>query len=216
MSAARSTGTCLDEMDIAPEDARRQGHRTAGDPTTLPDEALIAGMAAGDEQAGLTFIKRHERRVFGIALAITTNRSLAEEVSQEAMLRAWRHAGAFDAMRAPATAWLSTITRNLAIDALRLQRSVPVDPDDALWLRLGDDGAAPEDHAVHADVLEHVRFALRSLPAEQRRALVRSAFYGQTAAEIAEAEHIALGTAKSRIRLGLARVRDILRAEEDR
>lgn len=186
----------------------RTRRRQAIDLDTVSDEALVAGMAAGDEDAGAAFVRRHERKVYGIAVAVTMDRSTAEDVAQEAFLRAWRHAAVFDPRRAPAAAWLSTITRNLAIDALRLRRATPVDPDDAVWLDLGVDERAPDAQAVHADAVDRVRGALRTVPVEQRRALVRSAFYGQSASEIAAAEGIALGTAKSRVRLGLARVRD--------
>ncbi len=178
------------------------------------DEALVAGMAAGDERAAAAFVQRHQRRVFGIALAITADRSTAEDVAQEAFLRAWRHAAVFDPRRAPATSWLSTITRNLAIDALRLRRAIPVEPDDKVWLEIETGQKTPEAHAEHAVTADRVRAALRAVPVDQRRALLRSAFYGQSAAEIATAEAIPVGTAKSRIRLGLSKVRDVLGGEE--
>ncbi|HEX3946255.1 MAG TPA: sigma-70 family RNA polymerase sigma factor [Acidimicrobiales bacterium] len=206
-------------MDAASRD--RRSHRRRIDPAEAsdeaPDEALVAGMAAGDEQAGAAFVQRHQRRVFGIALAITMDRSTAEDVAQEALLRAWRHAAVFDPRRGPVVPWLSTITRNLAIDALRVRRAAPAGPQDAVWLQLGDQVAppeAPDALAVRADDMDRVRVALRAVPVEQQRALVRSAFYGQSASEIAAAENIALGTAKSRVRLGLARVRDLLGREE--
>jgi RNA polymerase sigma factor (sigma-70 family) len=175
----------------------------------------VAGMAAGDERAAAAFVQRHERRVFGIALAITADRVTAEDVAQEAFLRAWRHAAVFDPRRATATAWLSTITRNLAIDALRLRRSVPIDPDDAVWLEMDSDEPTPEARAEHSVAIDRVWAALRTVPVDQRRALVRSAFYGQSATEIATAESIPVGTAKSRIRLGLSRVRELLGGEEE-
>jgi RNA polymerase sigma-70 factor (ECF subfamily) len=171
-------------------------------------------MAAGDERAAAAFVHRHERRVFGIALAITADRATAEDVAQEAFLRAWRHAAVFDPRRAAATSWLSTITRNLAIDALRLRRAVPLDPDDVVWLEMDADGPTPESQAVHTEAIDRVRAALRTVPVDQRRALVRSAFYGQSATEIATAEAIPVGTAKSRIRLGLSKVRELLGGEE--
>ena len=211
MSAAGPIAPSLDVDAVSR--GRRTGRRRSPDPAVVSDDALVAGMAAGDEQAGAAFVRRHERRVFGIAMAITMNRSTAEDVAQEALLRVWRHAAVFDPRRASVTSWLSAITRNLAIDALRLQRSVPVGPDDAVWLALDNDEVVPEVHAVHADAVDRVRAALRTLPVEQRRAVVRAAFYGQTATEIAAAEAIALGTAKSRVRLGLARVRHVLGGE---
>ncbi len=172
-------------------------------------------MAAGDERAAAAFVERHQGRVFGVALAITSNRATAQDVAQEAFLRAWRHAAVFDPRRAPATSWLATIARNLAIDALRLQRAVPVDPDDAVWLGIDSHEPAPADRAEHNEAVDRVRAALWTIPVDQRRALVRSAFYGQSATEIAEAESIPVGTAKSRIRLGLSKVRDLLGSEEE-
>jgi RNA polymerase sigma-70 factor (ECF subfamily) len=171
-------------------------------------------MAAGDERAAAAFVQRHQRRVFGIAMAITTDPAAAEDVAQETFLRAWRHAAVFDPRRGAATAWLSTITRNLAIDSLRLRRSVPIDPDDPVWLEIDTDQKTPEAHAEHAVAADRVRAALRAVPVDQRRALLRSAFYGQSATEIATAEAIPVGTAKSRIRLGLSKVREVLAGEE--
>jgi RNA polymerase sigma-70 factor (ECF subfamily) len=171
-------------------------------------------MSSGDDRAAEAFVRRHEGRVFGIALAITRDRATAEDVAQEAFVRAWRHAAVFDPRRASATAWLSTITRNLAIDAVRLRRSTPLDPDDAIWSLLQDNGPAPVARVEHNDAMDRVRTALQAVPGDQRRALVRSAFYGQSATEIADLESIPVGTAKSRIRLGLTRVRSILDGED--
>jgi RNA polymerase sigma factor (sigma-70 family) len=201
-------------MELVPNDRRLRRRRRWSEIRDASDEALVVGMASGDDRAAAAFVERHERRVFGIALAIAANRATAEDVAQEAFLRAWRHAAVFDPRRAPATSWISTITRNLAIDSLRLQRSVPIDPDDSVWLGIDNNQVVPEAQAEHADAIERVRAALRAIPVDQRRALVRSAFYGQSASEIAEAESIPLGTAKSRVRLGLSRVRDLLAGEE--
>jgi RNA polymerase sigma-70 factor (ECF subfamily) len=75
-------------------------------------------------------------------------------------------------------------------------------------------GAEPVDTAIVADDTDRVRAALRLLPDEQRRALLLAAFYGLSAREISETESIPLGTAKSRIRLGLRRVRSLLNLDE--
>jgi RNA polymerase sigma-70 factor (ECF subfamily) len=200
-------------MELVPHDRRFRRPSLRNDGRGTSDEALVAGMAAGDDRAAAAFVHRHQGRVFGIALAITADRATAEDVAQEAFLRAWRHAAVFDPRRAAATSWLSTITRNLAIDALRLRRAMPVDPDDALWRESVTDGPTPESHAEHVVAVDRVRAALRAVPVDQRRALLRSALYGQSATEIAAAEAIPVGTAKSRIRLGLAKVRETLGGE---
>jgi RNA polymerase sigma-70 factor (ECF subfamily) len=190
--------------------ARRRTFPHRSDPKTLSDEALLAGMAHHDDRAGLAFVRRHERRIFGIAFSIVNDRSIAEEVAQEAFIRVWRHAPIFDPRRSSVVTWTATITRNLAIDALRLRRAFPIDPDDITWTGIVSDDSSVEDRAVRSDEMARARAILRTLPVEQRRALIRAAFYGQSAQEIAAAEQIPLGTAKSRIRIGLVKVRDAL------
>jgi RNA polymerase sigma-70 factor (ECF subfamily) len=176
------------------------------------DEALLGAMALGDETAGVAFVRRYQRRTFGLALSIVGDPDLSEDISQEALVRAWRHAPVYDSRRASVTTWVLTITRNLAIDALRMRRSVPIDPDDIINLGIVSNDPDPSEHAQRADASARVREALAFLPAEQRRALVLSAFYGLTADEISRQESIPLGTAKTRIRAGLGKVRSLLAA----
>lgn len=204
-------------MRAVPGLGRRPRRRTLPEPTDgVSDEALVAAMAAGDAMAAAALVRRCQRRVFGIALAITGDRSVAEDVAQETFLRVWRHATVFDAHRASARTWISSIARNLAIDVVRSRRAVPVDPLLGLAERDGpDDEVTAEERAVASSLVGDVRRAVEALPAEQRRALMRAAFYGQTAAEVSVAEHIPLGTAKSRIRLALAKVRTTVAAERE-
>src|SRR6202012_4560290 len=173
----------------------------------LSDEALLAGMAVGDQSAAVTFTRRYQRRLFGLAYSMTSDAGLAEDVAQEAMLRVWRHAPVFDPRRGSVPSWVLTITRNLAIDALRLRRAVPTDPDDFAATALTSAEHNPEDAVRRGDVRQLVRGALQMLPAEQRRAVVLAAVYGRTALEISESEGIPLGTAKTRIRTALIRLR---------
>src|SRR5689334_25368515 len=93
------------------------------------DDGLVAGMAAGDPDAAAAFVRRYQSRVFGLALAIVGVHAVAEEVAQEAFVRAWRFAGAYDPRRGGVTTWLLAIARNAAIDAVRLGRDRPYDPD---------------------------------------------------------------------------------------
>jgi RNA polymerase sigma factor (sigma-70 family) len=196
------------EFDVKPPLApppRRLRRAVAA--ATLSDEALVAGMANHDARAGHAFVQRHERRIFGIAMSIVNDRTVAEDVAQEAFIRVWRHAPIFDPRRSSVVTWTSTSTRNLAIDALRLRRAYPTDPDDVIWMGMVSDSNPLEDRAVRDDEMSRARAVIRVLPLDQRRALMRSAFYGQSAQEIADAEQIPLGTAKSRIRIGLSKVR---------
>src|SRR6202034_620162 len=176
----------------------------------LSDEALLAGMAVGDQSAAVTFTRRYQRRLFGLAYSMTNDAGVAEE----AMSRVWRHAPVFDPRRGSVTSWVLTITRNLAIDALRLRRAVPTDPDDFAAAAMASFEHNPEDAVRRGDARETVTAALRVLPEEQRRAVVLAAVYGRTALEISESEGIPLGTAKTRIRTALIRLRGAIEHSE--
>jgi RNA polymerase sigma factor (sigma-70 family) len=171
------------------------------------DEALLAGMAMGEQAAAVEFVRRYQRRVFGLAYAMTSDPGLAEEMAQESLIKVWRHAPVFDPRRGSVTSWVLTITRNLTIDALRMRRAIPTDPDDFAASALLSLEHNPEDAVQRGDVRAMVRAALSTLPPEQRRAVVLAAVYGRTALEISEEEGIPLGTAKTRIRTGLIRLR---------
>lgn len=181
---------------------------------TPADEALLAAMAAGDSHAATAFVRRFQRRVYGLALSVVSDPALAEEVAQEAFARAWRHAPVYDSGRATVATWLLTITRNLAIDAVRIRRAEPVDPAELLRLPLAASDADTAERAVAGDDAARVRAALAALPREQRRALVLAAYGGCTAREISAIEEIPLGTAKTRIRAALSKLRAALAAEE--
>ncbi len=174
----------------------------------LTDEALLAGFAVGDAGAAETFIERFRRRVYGIALTITRDARLAEDVAQEAFLRAWRHAETFDPRRGSVATWLIVITRNLAVDAMRTHpRADFVDPDELEWLSPPAREADPADATVRASDVDWLRRALDDVPDEQGRAVVLAGILGFTAQDVAEYEGIPLGTAKSRIRLAMDKLR---------
>jgi RNA polymerase sigma-70 factor (ECF subfamily) len=180
-----------------------------------PDDALLAGMAAGDRDAVVAFVRRFQRRVFGLALSIVGDPVLAEDVAQEALVRAWRNAAAFDARRGSVASWLLTVTRNLAIDAIRLRRADPVDPDALVALQLPTAEAEPADVAAAQEDARRLASALRALPEEQRRAVVLAGIGGRTAREISEIEDVPVGTAKTRIRTGMIKLRDTLLSEHE-
>jgi RNA polymerase sigma factor (sigma-70 family) len=182
---------------------------------SLSDESLLAGLASSDPDGSAAFVRRFQGRVFGLALTIVGDPNVAEEVAQESFLRAWRHAATFDPARGRVVTWLLAIARNVALDALRLHRHVPVDPSVLLDLR-ADSRSEPEAQGVLADESDRVRRALVGLPEEQRRAVLMSAFFGRTAREVGELEGIPLGTAKTRIRTGLQRLREAFEVTNDR
>ena len=180
----------------------------------LSDEALLAGMAVGEQPAAVTFVRRYQKRVFGLAYSMTGDAGVSEDVAQEAMIRVWRHAPVFDPRRGSVASWVLTITRNLAIDALRLRRAVPTDPDDFAASAASSAEYNPEDSVRRGDIRHVVHAALDVLPEEQRRAVVLAEVYGRTALEISESEGIPLGTAKTRIRDGMQKLRAAFLPEE--
>lgn len=182
----------------------------------VSDDVLLAAVAVGDGMAMATFTRRYQARVFGLARSVVGDPETAADVAQEAFIRAWRHAGAYDARRGSAVGWLLVITRNLAIDARRMRHPEPRDPDTFTELELEAIGtqSSPAASAELAHDVSRLRAALGRLPLDQRRAVVLATIGGRTSAEVSEAEGIPLGTAKTRIRTALVRMRDSL-ADQD-
>jgi RNA polymerase sigma-70 factor (ECF subfamily) len=179
------------------------------------DEALLAGLANGDREAAAAFVRRFQKRVYGLALGIVGDAGTAEDVAQEAFTRAWRRADGYDARRGRVLTWLLTITRSAAIDVVRLRHAQPMDPELlTARLQLEEDGSAtPADRGLaERDLL---RDALADLPAEQQRAIVLATYFGRTAGEIGQLEGVPLGTAKTRIRTALTRLRATLEEVAD-
>jgi RNA polymerase sigma factor (sigma-70 family) len=192
-------------------------HRHTGSITLvgLSDESLLAGLGSNDPEAATAFVRRFQGRVFGMALSILGDRELANEVAQEAYIRAWKHAPIFDPRRGGVATWLLTITRNLALDVARLRRAVPVDPDSLAALCLSSIEPPPDHDPLTAAETSRLRLALAELPDEQRRSLLLAVFHGLTAREISELDHVPLGTVKTRIRTAVLKLRSMLEVRDE-
>src|SRR5256885_271980 len=142
---------------------------------TLSDEALLTGLGSGDPDAAAAFVDRFQRRVFGMTLSILQDRQAAEEAAQEAFVRAWRHAAAYDPRRGAVAAWLLTIARNVAVNMLPAHRAYPVDPEALLGLQ--ETRPSPDADGQLAPVSQPMREALMRLPGEQRRGLGVAGFF---------------------------------------
>lgn len=182
----------------------------------VSDETLLAGLAAGDPVAASAFLRRFQRRVYGLAVTILGDVGAAEDIAQEAFVRAWRHAATYDPRRGLVSTWLLTITRNLALDRARLKGALLVDPELlASQLQQQQRDNDLENHAGRIEDRDRVRELLAQLPPEQRRALVLATYLGRTAREIGELERIPLGTAKTRIRDAMLKLRGALEVDDD-
>ena len=156
----RKTGAVDDDASADP----RQDHAVYGrreEPAALSGRSVgVAGMANHDEgAAGHAFVRRHERRIFGIVRARHRQRPHGRRGRRAGGLRA-RLATRRDLRRPPGrpvVTWTSTITRNLAIDALRLRRAYPTDPDDVIWTGMVSDDGALDDRAVRGDEMARAR-----------------------------------------------------------
>jgi RNA polymerase sigma factor (sigma-70 family) len=179
--------------------------------SSLSDEALLAGLAAGERGAAAAFVRRFQSRVYGLVITIVRDEATAEDVSQETFLRAWRHARTYDPRRGRVATWLLTIARNLAIDVIRVKTPQPLDPDVVdSRLQLASPASDFADQGTPPDERDRVRTAIGALRPDQRRALFLAAYAGRTAREIGQIEGIPLGTAKTRVRTAMLKLRDSL------
>ena len=179
--------------------------------TPLSDESLLAGMANGNQDAAATFVRRYQARVYGLALTIIGVPAVAEDVAQEAFVKAWRHASTYDARRGRVSTWLLTITRNAAVDAVRYRHEDPMDP--SLLVAMLSPGRPTDSDETTDDSLV-LREALADLPLGQREPILLMTFSGMTAKEIAAREHVPLGTVKTRVRRGLRAMRERLEVRD--
>jgi RNA polymerase sigma-70 factor (ECF subfamily) len=172
----------------------------------VSDEALFAGFASGDPDAAAAFVQRVEHKVYGLALAIVHDPTDAQDVAQEALVRAWRFAASFDERRGSVMAWLLGITRNVALDSVRGRGRRPEAVGEApQWIM---DPSDVGDEAERHDEAARVIALMRELPASQREALVAVTLYGLTTREVSERAAIPHGTVKTRVRLALRKLRD--------
>ncbi|MGH7591057.1 MAG: sigma-70 family RNA polymerase sigma factor [Gemmatimonadales bacterium] len=186
-------------------------------PSTVDDQALIQRVASGDEQALGPLYDRFASVLHAAAWRITGETADAEEVIIDAFARAWRDASRYDSQRGSVGAWLMTVTRTRALDLIRSrgrrERAVAAA------------GSEPEPAGVGASTWRYatsrsaeqserrrlISIALQGLSAAQRQAIELAYYEGLSHSEIAEKVGEPLGTVKTRVRLGLQKLREALR-----
>ena len=163
-----------------------------------------------DPQTFRQVFEQHERGVHAAAMRILGNAAQAQDVVQDVFLRLWRRPRSFDERRGDLGPYLRLMARSRALDLWREGQAAGRASDRLTVVVSGEEGRLEDQPAAvleRDDTRETVREALRLLPEPQREALVLAYWGGLTADQIARREHVPLGTAKSRIRLGLARLR---------
>jgi RNA polymerase sigma-70 factor (ECF subfamily) len=189
----------------------------ASTPAPAGDTALISRAAAGDERAIAALYDRYGGVLYAVAYRIAGQRADAEEIVIEAFAQAWREAPRFDASRGSVAGWLTMIARSRALDLVRargrrdrITATAAAERPDASPA-MGDWRSDPADSVDHSERRVHVREALASLSPPQREAIELAYFEGLSQSEIAERLQEPLGTIKTRVRLGMQKLRDILR-----
>lgn len=182
------------------------------------DESLIRQVAQLREEALSQLYDRYSDLVFSIALAIVDDRSTAEEITLDVFMRVWQKAASYRADQAKVRTWLTHIARHHAIDILR-RRSIRLDHYAITWdgIPLSDTSTAqdPQELVELSLSRERVRTAITQLPRDQKQALALAYYGGLTQVEIAEALQQPLGTIKTRLRLAMQKLRDLLREEQE-
>ncbi len=180
---------------------------------TLSDDQLIDLVNQSDRRALSALYDRYSRVVFSLGIKMLGSKESAEEITQDAFLKLWLGAGSFQSGKGKFSSWLLSITHNRAIDELRKRRRTANNSscdDPLLQDTLADPGNEMADDLISKVQGETVTEALEKLPALQRDAIKLAYFKGLTQTEISEQLGAPLGTIKTRMRLGLRKLRSIL------
>ncbi len=184
----------------------------------ITDAELMKRVSQGDTAALEALYSRYARVVYSFAVRIVQDGPLAEEIQAEVFVRTWKQADRFKKSRGNFASWLLSITHNLAIDEIRKrkrrpQRSDSVDISDALYGLI--DEATNVEEAAQASVLrERITEAMENLPEAQRVAIEYAFFRGYSQREISAQLDVPLGTIKTRMRLGLKKLKVDLESDE--
>ncbi len=205
-----------------PEPGSSSGNAMAGSPGSDPfddlsavsDADLITLVTQGNQDALGMLYERYSRAVYSFSLRIVGDAQTAEEILQEVFVRAWQQGGSFQSARGSLITWLLSITHNLSIDEVRRRKRRPQKADaeepETFLASLPDEGSNVEEEVWLSSLRVSIQDALQQLPAAQREAIELAYFQGLTQREIADTLGEPLGTIKTRMRLGMLKLREQL------
>lgn len=188
------------------------------DYTRYDDPALMVLIAQYQEGALAQLYDRYNRMVFSLAFAIVRDRATAEEITLDVFMRVWQKAATYSPGQSKVSTWLTHITRNHAIDVLRRwasrpeQHAVALEEEGSGYKVPGQSLAESAENSIRR---ERIRNALDRLPPEQRQVLFLAYYEGYTQTEMAENLRQPLGTIKTRMRLAMQKLRDLLKSEQE-
>jgi RNA polymerase sigma-70 factor (ECF subfamily) len=178
------------------------------------DQGLIQSIGAGQSAALSILYDRYGRLAFSLAVNIVGDAALAEEITQDVFLQIWNKAATYNSLQGKVVTWLASVTRHRAIDILRRQGARPeghqVELEDGLPAFAPEDEITVENSIEFAQEKRRIQNAITRLPPEQQKVLALAYFKGLTHQEIAETCGEPLGTVKTRIRLAMQKMRQIL------
>ena len=181
----------------------------SGDPAQAILVELLSRAALRDRAAFAELYRATSAKLFAVSLRIVRESGLAEEAVQDSYVKIWNHAADYAQAKSAPMTWMAAIVRNRSLDIVRRTREEP-DVDDALAANLVDETAAPAREAADRAAAHALRECLQELDPDQRQSIALAFFHGLTHAELAAHLRKPLGTVKTHVRRGLARLRECL------
>ncbi len=200
MPAPRSETSLANDPDSFRNVDKRPG--PIAEDLRIEDPELVAGICRRDAQSFSVLYDRYSRLVYSVALRVTANPMIAEDILHDVFLQLWNSPTQFDSARGNLATWIGVIARNRAIDSVRREKlKIDSETRSLDWL------PNHSSNTDHKDLVQRVRHLLTEMPDGQRNAIQMAFFDGLSHAEIAARTSEPLGTIKSRIRSGLLAIR---------
>lgn len=186
----------------------------------LSDEQLLLSVADGNQDAFACLYDRHAARLYGLAVKLLKDRQTAADAVQDTFVKIWKNASKYRSQLGRPLVWMSYICRNRCIDLIRSSLGDRTSiPDDPLWIERQEPSAPESDNPLaniqDAQLRERIRQAMQMLPLEQRRLIEQAYTRGLSHTELAAEVGLPVGTVKSRIRLGMRKLRKHLILENE-